>query len=287
MPDIMKNDKPNLRGLPNYEAFYNVLSNDNAQGHLEMFFRELKEFPYYDEDFKVFDQYVRTYKDRLSIFMDFYNDLSDETLFIEEELSKLSSLLCFHLKLDWNPELSEFDIIEEINKLTIISVENEEEELFLKEYTRIVIDILEYLNEEQLKIFNHLNKLKELMAKRANPLELDVDIENSEAPQESYVDFRMTELKESKTYRLKVLERAGILKFLHDEFTPSNHKSYAKLLDKILNVEGGDTERMIRDYFANIDPSKTNKSDFRTSDRDYDEIETFLDKHFSKRPKNK
>ena len=175
-------------------------------------------------------------------------------------------------------------MISEVGKLTESSVENEEGELFLEEYTGIVLKILDYLNDEQLKIFNHLNKLKELMAKRSSTLECNTNIENSAASQESYVDMKMVELKETKTYRLKVLERAGILKFLHDKFTARDGNSYAKLLDKILNIEGGDTAGETRDYFANVEPSESNRRDFRRSKKDYDEIEDFLNKHFPKRP---
>ncbi|MDA9214202.1 hypothetical protein N9P12_03345 [Bacteroidia bacterium] len=277
----MNNEKPNLYGLPNNEAFYNLLSSDNVEGELWEFFSKLQAFPHYDEDFKVFDQYIRTYKDRLGIFMDFHNNHADENLFIEEELSKLSVLKCFHLRLEWEPELVDSIRVFEIGKLkSDIITDDPFEEVFKEEHTGILTEIYTYLNNQQGEIFGYLNKLKELIAKESKPL----DIENSAASQESYVDMKMVELQETKTYRLKVLERAGILKFLHDKFTERDGKSYAKLLDKILNIEGGDTAGETRDYFANVEPSESNRRDFRRSKKDYDEIENFLDKHFSKRP---
>lgn len=283
----MNNDKPNLYGPSNNEVFYNLLSSDNVEGkflEVHKFFSELQGFPHYDEDFKVFDQYVKTYKDRLGIFMDFHNNHADENLFIEEELSKLSSLKCFHLRLDWEPELLDSIMVFEIDKLkSDIITDDPFEEVVKEEYTRVLTEIYIYLNNQQREIFGYLNKLKELIAKESKPLE----IENSAASQESNVDMKMVELKETKTYRLKVLERAGILKFLHDEFTVSNHQSYAMLIDKIFNIKGGDTASMIKSYFAGIKTEGSNRSDFRNSPKDYDEIENFLDKHFSKRPKNK
>lgn len=268
----MNNEKPNLKSLPNNQVFYNLLTGDNTEVYITDFFRELKEFPHYDEDFKVFDQYTSTYNYRLNNYLDIHNNHSNELLFIEEELSKLDTLKCFHLKLNWEPNLNEFDIMRDVNNLVESEFESDNVEIFRLEYSGVIIHIFEYLYKEQLKIIEHLNKLKTL-------------INGKVMSEESNVSTEISKLNNSITFRLKVLESSGILDFIKENFIANSGNSYSLLLKQILDIETGDLKSPTQDFFGNAEYS--NNKDFRRSKKDYDVIEKFLDRHFSKHPKNK
>jgi hypothetical protein len=266
----MNNEKPKLKSLPNNQVFYNLLTGDNTEVYITDFFRELKEFPHYDEDFKVFDQYTSTYNYRLNNYLDIHNNHSNELLFIEEELSKLDTLKCFHLKISWEPNLNEFDIMRDVNNLIESEFESDNEELFRLEYSGVIIHIFEYLYKEQLKIIEHLNKIKTFINRKI-------------LSDESNVSIEISELKSTITYRLKVLESTGILHFIKEQYIPKNSNSFANLIKKILDLDKGDLKSPMQDFFGNA--SISNNKDFRRSENDYEDIEQFLDKHFSKRPK--
>ena len=221
----------------------------------------------YQEDFKIAEVYVNTYPVRLQSFINEFNSHATENDFLQSELETLNDLKFFDFSIPFDSEIKDPITFE----LTLAC--SEFYKSILPEYHELITDTYYYLHLEQVEIKEYLSKLIHYIEK--NSLN---DIEG---------DNYIIETQNTLTYRLKVLHSTGILHFIKSQFSPRNSKSYAQLLKFILNIENNpDIGSQVNDYFGNIKNFR-NKKDFRRSDNDYDEIENFLRKHFSKVPEKK
>jgi hypothetical protein len=218
----------------------------------------------YQSDFKIFNTYQNTYKKRLELFIDSFNGHVKEIDFIKNERNSLENLQLFSFVTPFKPEHDNEEEFEwEIMGNNIF-------ETVCEEYYELIRKTWFILQVEQIQIAEYLDKLATLITDKDD----DISSNNEFISAENTI-----------TYRLKVLHTTGILQFLKEKYVPKNSDSYEKLLKMILNLDKGDLKSPTQDFFGNAE--LTNKKDFRRSNKGYDEIEQFLDQHFSKHPKNK
>lgn len=218
----------------------------------------------YQSDFKIFNTYQNTYIKRMDLFIDSFNGHVNELDFIKHERNSLENLQLFGFVTPFKPEHDN----EEDFEWAIMS--NNIFETVCDEYHELIRKTWFILQGEQIQIAEFLDKLATLISDKVDDISSNIEFISAE---------------NTITYRLKVLHTTGILQFLKEKYVPRNSDSYEKLLKMILNLDKGDLKSPTQDFFGNARSS--NNKDFRRSNKDYDEIEQFLDKHFAERPKNK
>ena len=91
------------------------------------------------------------------------------------------------------------------------------------------------------------------------------------------------EEEESNTYKLKLLEKLGILDFFMERYGVANKGNFGKVIAKIIGAKNpGSISSMVQDFYNDIDVKKANRKDFRRSNKDYEDIKEFINTHLKK-----
>ena len=228
----------------NKNYYHSYLKEEDFSG-IKNFFQELKVDGNYDEFDYDFPNF-EAYKKGYKQLKNIFIAQSDEALDVNDFLYQEISW-ANNFKWIGDLEISEGNIPnDELRKFL---------ELKNKEFRNAVNEISNYLTRIQEKPKSKLDQ----------PI--------IESPEE----------EESNTYKLKLLEKLGILDFFMERYGVANKGNFGKVIAKIIGAKNpGSISSMVQEFYNDVDVKKANRKDFRRSNKDYEDIEEFIKTYLKK-----
>ena len=247
-----------INGLSNRQCFINLITEKGNQQHLANFLRDLKNVEDYDDGFKLFHAYKKAYKERLTLFIDEYNGHTNELKFISQELLELKTIRLYPFSIMWDLDNNKDKIHNKFILLWPFPTDEDDIEFMEDEYFDTLNNLFFLLNEQQSKIIQFLNEIKEYILK-SDPSFAENIIESS-----TYESFEEIDdpLRDGMANKLRLLYHLGVLDFLKEKYE-GERSEWGKLLNKVIGHENPESVgKSVIDFFKDRD-NKDSKSDFR------------------------
>jgi hypothetical protein len=242
-------------GQSNHQTFVNLITEKGNIEHVDNYVAQLKEVDDYDEKFKLFDAYKRSYKDRLNLFIDEYNGHTNELKFIIKELVKLKEVKLFPFTINWVLEINKEDTRKGCYLLWPFLITEGSSQCMEDEYFDLLVDIFYFLNNQQTQIIHFLNEIKDHIIETTPNIEKSVE---EDLIEEEDID----PLKETMVNKIRLLYHLGVLDYLKEKYD-GERSTWGKLLDNIIDHGTPESvERSVVDFFNDrFNPGS--KNDFR------------------------